>query len=192
MTVSIRRARREDAPFLAAIELMTAPEFATFLLDGLFEGQSIGATLASIYAREGTDSWQWSWVAEDDGAIVAAAGAYPVALVAPAMDTGEAAARLAYYAPIKAAMPTDAFHISRLGVLAPYRRKGVAHGLVDAMQQVAGDHEEARTTLFVWEDNAAARAFYDRLGFTEAARVTLPPHPRALRHGTTILLEKPL
>ena len=191
MTVRIRRARQADAPWLAAVELMTAPEFATFLLDGLFEGQSVGATLSSIYAREGTDSWEWSWVAED-GDIVGAAGAYPTALVQPATDTGEAAERLAYFAPIQAAMPTDAFHISRLGVLEPYRRKGVARALVQAVLDTAIERGEKRVTLFVWEDNAQARAFYDGFGFTEAARVEMPPHPRALRHGTTILLEKPL
>jgi len=191
VTVTIRRAQREDAPYLAAIELMTAPEFATFLLDGLFEGRSVGATLASIYAREGTDSWQWSWVAED-GDTIGAAGAYPTALVQPATDTGEAAERLAYFAPIQAAMPKGAFHIARLGVLAPYRRKGVARALVEVMLQAAIDRGETRATLFVWEDNASARAFYETFGFSEIDRVTLPPHPRAMRHGTTILLEKPL
>ncbi len=191
MSVTIRPANREDAPALAAIELFTAPEFATFLLDGLFEGRSVGATLASIYAREGTDSWQWSWIAED-GDVVGAAGAYPTTLVQPSTDTGEAAARLAYFAPIQAAMPKDSFHISRLGVLEPYRRQGVARSLVQAMTEAAGEHGETRVTLFVWEDNAAARAFYETLGFAEAARVSLPPHPRAMRHGTTVLLEKPL
>lgn len=191
MTVSIRRARQQDAPSLAAVELMTAPEFATFLLHGLFEGRSVGAALSTIYAREGTDSWEWSWVAED-GDIVGAAGAYPVSLVQPATDTGEAAERLAYFAPIQAAMPTDAFHIARLGVLEPYRRKGVARALVQTMLEAAGERGERRATLFVWEDNTQARAFYDTFGFVEAARVTMPAHPRAMRHGTTILLEKPL
>jgi len=191
VTLSIRRAQQADAPSLAAVELMTAPEFATFLLDGLFEGRSVGAVLSSIYAREGTDSWQWSWIARD-GDIVGAAGGCPVSLVQPSTDTGEAARRLAYFDPVKAAMPTDAFHISRLGVLAPYRRKGAARALLRAMEEAAGEHGEKRVTLFVWEDNTGARAFYDRAGFTEADRVTLPPHPRALHHGTTILLEKPL
>ena len=191
MTISIRRAEQSDAPALAAVELLTAPEFATFLLDDLFEGRSVGAVLSSIYAREGTDSWQWSWVAQE-GDTVGAAGGCPVSLVQPATDTGEAARRLAYFAPVTAAMPDDAFHISRLGVLEPYRRRGVAAALLQAMMTAAGRHGEKRATLFVWEDNASARAFYDRSGFTEADRITLPPHPRALRHGTMLLMEKPL
>lgn len=190
MTPTVRRAAPADAPSLAAVEMLTAPEFATFLLDGLFEGRSVGAALSSIYARGGTDSWEWSWLAEAEGTAVGAIGAYPVSLVRPATDTGEAAARLAYFDPIKAVMPPDAMHISRLGVLAPYRRSGIAGALVEAVLAVARDRGERRTTLFVWEDNTGARRFYERLGFAEVDRVTLPPHPRALRHGTTLLLEK--
>jgi len=181
----------DDAPSLAAVELLTTPEFATFLLDGLFEGRSVGAVLSTIYAREGTDSWQWSWVAED-GDIVGAAGGCPTCLIQPSTDTGEAAARQEYYAPVKAAMPDNSFHISRLGVLEPYRRRGVAHALLDAMMAEARVQHETRMTLFVWEDNSAGRGFYDRLGFAEADRITLPPHPRAMRHGDLLLLEKSL
>ncbi len=189
---NIRPARQADAPALAAVELLTAPEFATFLLDGLFKDRSVGAVLSTIYAREGTDSFEWSWVAEAEGQPVGAIGAYPVSLVAAPTDTGEAAERLAYYAPIARAMRPDAFHIGRLGVLEPYRRQGIARALIDAATSVAGNHGERRVTLFVWADNAPALAFYDSLGFAELDRITLPPHPRASRHGPMILLEKPL
>ena len=89
-------------------------------------------------------------------------------------------------------MPADAFHIGRIGVLEPYRRRGIARALIDAATGIAGAHGERRVTLFVWEDNRPARTFYDALGFTERGRITLPPHPRATRHGDMILLEKPL
>ena len=187
----VRPARQADAPMLAVVELLTAPEFATFLLDGLFEGQSVGATLSSIYAREGTDSWEWSWVAED-GAVVGAAGGCPTNLIRPSTDTGEAAARQEYYAPVRAAMPVDSFHISRLGVLDAFRRRGIAGALLDAMIQEARIQHETRVTLFVWEDNAEGRGFYAQQGFAEADRLTLPPHPRAIRHGTLLLMEKSL
>ncbi len=190
MSASVREAAPADAPALAAIEILTAPEFATFLLDGLVEGRSAGSMLAEIYARDGTDSWEWSWVAEEDGEVVGAIGAYPVSLVRPSSDTGEAAARLAYFAPVGAMMPPDAFHIARLGVLEPYRRGGVARALVEAVLGAAWAREDPRVTLFVWEENGGARRFYDRLGFGEIGRVTLPPHPRALCHGTMLLLEK--
>jgi GNAT superfamily N-acetyltransferase len=130
-------------------------------------------------------------VVEDD-TPVAAAGAYPVSLVKPANDTGEAAARLAYFAPVQQAMRADAFHISRLGVLDAYRRQGIARTLVEAITDTARDRGNTRLTLFVWEDNTGARAFYDGLGFSQIDQVTLPPHPRATRHGTTLLLEKSL
>ena len=192
MSITLRKARREDAPHLAVTELMTAPEFATFLLDGLFEGRSVGGTLSEIYARGGTDSYEWSWVAEVAGEIVGAIGAYPVALVKPSEDTGEAAERLAYFDPIRLAMPQDAFHIGRVGVLAPFRRKGIAKQLINAAVSAAGEHGEQRVSLFVWEDNVEAIALYKALGFTQRDHVTLPPHPRMMRHGNSLLMERPL
>lgn len=192
MAPTIRRATKEDAVHLAVVEMLTMPEFATFLLDGLYEGVSVGGTLTSIYKREGTDSWQWSWVAEDQK-VVAAIGAYPVSLVKPSQDTGEAAERLAYFKPIKDAMPKDsALHISRLGVLPAYRRQGLARAMIETCIAVARERGEARVTLFVWEDNTSARALYDDLGFVEATRIVLPEHPRAMRHGPMLLMEKPL
>jgi len=96
------------------------------------------------------------------------------------------------FAPISDAMRPDAFHISRLGVLESHRRSGLARGLVEAVIDTARERGDPRLTLFVWEDNTGARKFYDTLGFAEIDRVTLPAHPRAMRHGTTLLLEKPL
>lgn len=192
MTVKIRKAVRDDAPSLAATELLTTPEFATFLLDGLFEGRSVGATLAGIYARDGTDSYQWSWVAEAEGDVIGAIGAYPNALVPPPSDTGEAAERLAYYDPIRLAMRKDAFHIGRLGVLDAFRRQGIAQSLIKAACEHAGQNGETQVTLFVWEDNAPAIALYRSLGFDEVDRVVLPPHPRAMRHGPSIMMGRPL
>ena len=192
MSFTVRPALRQDAPALAAVELLTAPEFATFLLDGLFEGVSTGAALSAIYAREGTDSYEWSWIAEADGETVGAIGAYPVSLVNPPQDTGEAAARIAYYEPIKRIMRPDAFHISRLGVLEPYRRRGIAGAMLEQAIAVAGARGERRVTLLVWADNASAIAFYTASGFAETDSLTLPAHPRAMRHGSMILLERAL
>lgn len=176
---------------LAAIELSTAPEFANFLLDGLFKNSSVGAHLARIYASdEGVDSHLWSWIAELDGDPVGAIGAYPTKLLRKPTDTGEAAARLAQFAPISEAMRPDAFHISRLGVLDGYRRMGIAQKLIEAACKTAGSHGEKLLTLFVWENNTGALRLYQRLGFCELQRVTIDPHPRLQRDGVSLMLGK--
>lgn len=192
MTLSIRRAAREDAPTLAVIELLTAPEFATFLLEDLFEGTTVGASLSTIYRRGGTDSYEWSWIANRDGDDVGAIGAYPVSLVQASSDTGEAADRLAYFDGIRGKMRADAFHISRLGVLEPFRRMGIARQLIDTACASAGAHGETRVTLFVWEDNAEAVGLYNALGFEQIDSVVIPAHPRMLRHGRSLLMSRAL
>jgi len=162
--LSIRRAEQKEAAYLAAIELHTAPEFANFLLDGLFPDVSVGEALSRIYARsEGVDSYLWSWIAQIGEDRVGAIGAYP-----------------------------DAFHISRLGVLGGFRRAGVAQGLVSAAVSAAGAHGEKHVTLFVWQDNEPALGLYKKLGFKEIDRVEIPPHPRMERHGTSLLLSRDL
>jgi len=80
VTYSVRRAVEDDSTSLAVIEMLTAPEFASFLLEGLFGDTSVGAILSWRYRQGGADSTDWSWVAEDDGAVIGAMGAYPVSL----------------------------------------------------------------------------------------------------------------
>lgn len=190
--IRYRAAEREDAPVLAAIELSTAPEFATFLLDGLIQGRSAGGVLSAIYARDTVDSWRWSWIAELGGAPVGAIGAYPVCLIEASNDTGEAARRMAQFKPIKQCMRPDAFHIARLGVLDGHRRLGIARGLIEVALSAAGKHDETLVTLFAWQDNVPALALYDSLGFTELARVHIEAHPRLTRSGTTLMLGRAL
>ena len=174
---------------LAVIELSTTPEFATFLLEGLFENVSVGAALSRVYARgEGVDSYLWSWIAEEGDDAVGAIGAYPTALRRVPTDTGEAAERLAQFAPISEAMPADAFHISRLGVLPGYRGQGIARKLIETACESAGEHGEKLVSLFVWEDNEPALRLYDGLGFRELRRVTIAPHPRLARAGVSLML----
>lgn len=191
--LSIRRAEQIEAAYLAAIELHTAPEFANFLLDGLFPDVSVGEALSRIYARsEGVDSYLWSWIAQIGEDRVGAIGAYPATLMVAPNEQGEAAERIAFFEPIRLAMRPDAFHISRLGVLGGFRRAGVAQGLVSAAVSAAGAHGEKHVTLFVWQDNEPALGLYKKLGFKEIDRVEIPPHPRMERHGTSLLLSRDL
>ncbi|WP_448073907.1 GNAT family N-acetyltransferase [Georgenia yuyongxinii] len=59
------------------------------------------------------------------------------------------------------------------------RRFGVAHALVEAVQEAAAAEGAARLTLFVVDDNDAARRLYERLGFRPTGEVqALPTDPR--------------
>jgi len=194
VTWSIRRAVEEDSPSLAVVELLTAPEFANFLLEGMFGDASVGAILSWRYRQGGVDSTEWSWVAENEGDVVAAMGAYPVALsrAEQDIDSGEANERNAHFLPLRPLMRDDAFHIARLGVLVQARRLGIARGLVATAEAAARDAELSLLTLIVWADNDAALKLYDALGFVEKDSAEIAAHPRLERHGKMLLLGKDL
>lgn len=194
MTYSIRRTVEDDSTSLAVVELMTAPEFATFVLEGLFGDASIGAILSWRYQQGGVDSTQWSWVAENGGEVIGAMGAYPVALAKKEWgnDEGEAKERNAHFACLRPLMRDDAFHIARLGVLPQARRRGVAQALIKEAEAATRKADLSLLTLIVWADNEAALSLYYGMGFTERGDAEIAPHPRMARHGKMLLLGKDL
>lgn len=194
MTFTVRRAVEEDSPSLAVVELLTAPEFANFLLEGMFGDASVGAILSWRYRQGGVDSTDWSWVAEEGGSVIGAMGAYPVALsrAEQDIDAGEADERNAHFLPLRPLMRDEAFHIARLGVLPQARRRGVAGELVELAEQAAREAGLSLLTLVVWADNDAALALYGALGFTERDSAVIKPHPRLTRDGKMLLLGKDL
>lgn len=194
MTYAVRRAVEEDSTSLAVVEMLTAPEFASFLLEGLFGEMSVGAILSWRYRQGGADSTDWSWVAEGDDGVIGAMGAYPVALSMKewGTDEGEAKERNAHFATLQTLMREDAFHISRLGVLAQARRRGVARALIEQAEAATREAGLSLLTLIVWADNDPALALYHGLGFTERGSTEIAPHPRLTRHGKMLLLGKDL
>jgi len=192
VTFSIRRTVEEDSTSLAVVEMLTAPEFATFILEGLFGDSSVGAILSWRYRQGGADSVDWSWVAEDQTGVIGAMGAYPVALSMKewGTDEGEAKKRNAHFAPLQKMMRADAFHIARLGVLMAARRRGVASGLIGTAEQATRDAGLSLLTLIVWADNDPALGLYRALGFTERDSTIIAPHPRLSHDGKMLLMGK--
>jgi len=194
VTFSIRRTVEDDSTSLAVVEMLTAPEFATFILEGLFGDSSVGAILSWRYRQGGADSVDWSWVAEDETGVVGAMGAYPVALSMKewGTDEGEAKERNAHFASLQGMMREDAFHIARLGVLLQARRRGVASSLIATAEQATREAGLSLLTLIVWADNEPALALYHALGFTERDSTMIEPHPRLPRDGKMLLMGKDL
>ena len=192
MTYSVRRAVEDDSTSLAVVEMLTAPEFASFLLEGLFGDTSVGAILSWRYRQGGADSTDWSWIAEEDGAVIGAMGAYPVSLskLEWGTDEGEAKERNDHFVGLQALMRDDAFHIARLGVLPQARRRGVAQTLIAEAEAATREAGLSLLTLIVWADNDPALALYRGLGFTERDSTEIAAHPRLTRHGKMLLMGK--
>lgn len=62
-------------------------------------------------------------------------------------------------------------HIITIDVAEAQRRRGVGRLLMDALLERCREAEAVRLRLEVAVDNAAAIAFYERLGFTETGRI---------------------
>ncbi|KAJ1731887.1 hypothetical protein LPJ61_002309 [Coemansia biformis] len=80
-------------------------------------------------------------------------------------------------------------YMMTLGVLAPYRRLGIAQGLLDsAVEAAAADQTVRRIVLHVQIDNDDALRFYHRRGFTTLRMVERyykalePPHAYLLQY----------
>ncbi len=188
----VRPARPGDAPMMAAVEMLTAPEFARFVFEDLIPDLSAGALMSQLYGGDGPDGWRWSWIAEAEGETVGALTAYPTRLLGAVDPQDPAAGRLAHLAGFAALTPKNALHISRLGVLEGFRGRGLARALISAALLRAAREEAETVSLFVWADNAPARALYDSLGFRPSGRVEIAPHPRLTRHGESLLMTRPV
>ncbi|HED24031.1 MAG TPA: GNAT family N-acetyltransferase [Firmicutes bacterium] len=67
-------------------------------------------------------------------------------------------------------MIIDEVHITTLAVAEPYRRRGIATRLLQALIQGVGSHRPRSFTLEVRPSNTAARRFYEKQGFAVCGR----------------------
>ena len=124
-------------------------------------------------AALGGDAWSESLVREG------VAGRVPLAVFLVALVGDE----LAGYA--ATSIVADLAELQRIAVHETHRRTGVASALLTRAEEEASARHADRVLLEVREDNAAARAFYERSGFSEIAR-----RRRYYRDGTdAVVLE---
>ena len=78
---------------------------------------------------------------------------------------GYASAQLQRRADTPFRHPAELLCVHWMGVLAQRRRQGVGRALIDAMRAEAASRGVSTVTIDVWEFNAEARAFYEKVGF---------------------------
>ena len=84
-------------------------------------------------------------------------------LVAMPKETAEIVAYIVYW------LMFDEVHFLNLAVETRFRRRGIGGALVKLVLEEGRKHGAARALLEVRESNAAARTFYEKLGFSEAS-----------------------
>ncbi len=112
--------------------------------------------LAAVEALQ-RSAFAHAWGAEAFGAELAERGMARVYVARAA--SGDVVAYCACW------LVVDELHINSLAVAEPWRRRGVATRLLDAVSREAREQGATSATLEVRESNRAARALYERLGF---------------------------
>lgn len=184
----MRRARDGDAPALAELLYLTAPDMYDRVAGG--RDRALRVIAADLGARDAG-----TWVAERDGAVVGAMVAFPYgdapdrtrAFVRAAIRSTPpwrwpAIARLMWKGHRRAPRhPPDWLYVDALATAPEHRRRGVASALLAHAERVALAERRGALALDTPESNAAALALYESTGFTVAKVLpTTPPVPGAV------------
>ncbi|HEY6478188.1 MAG TPA: GNAT family N-acetyltransferase [Polyangia bacterium] len=151
VAVAVRRARHEDWPGVASL---------------LREVDQLHAELAPAYFRAGARAeveWQ-QLLAETTAAAWVAVDAVASAL-------GFLALRLYETPPDPTMVPRRRAHLETLVVATSARRRGLGRRLVKEASAWARARGADEMVLTIWAGNAAADAFYERLGYRVLSRV---------------------
>jgi ribosomal protein S18 acetylase RimI-like enzyme len=140
----------------------------------LREVDDLHATLAPEYFRSAPRSEdEWSRLMEEDNGAVfvaeppAADGAVAL-LVARIYDTPDNPAMV----------QRRRLHIETVVVCYKHRRQGIGRRLMEEAVAWGRGHGAVEVVLTTWVGNAAAEAFYERLGYRELSRVLYAPIDR--------------
>ncbi|HVU49613.1 MAG TPA: GNAT family N-acetyltransferase [Polyangia bacterium] len=129
------------------------------------EVDDLHAGLAPAYFRKAARAeaeWRELLTASDVAVFVAEEAGRPVGVVS---------VRVYETPPDPAMVPLRRGHVEMLVVSAAHRRRGVGKALMDEVASWARRQGAAELVLTVWAGNAAAEAFYDRLGYRALSRV---------------------
>lgn len=148
MSVQVRRATSSDAPALALVGAATFLESYSGVIDGraLMRHCALKQT-ETVYAAALADAAQALWLAEIEP------GAAPVGYLHLAPPDLPVETR-----------PSD-LEIKRIYVLGKLQTAGVGARLLAACEAEARRRGAARLLLGVYQGNAKALGFYDRVGF---------------------------
>jgi GNAT superfamily N-acetyltransferase len=186
----IRPARAEDAAAIARLFLISSDGLAAYIW-GLLAGpgEPLEAVGRRRYARTGVAfSWENALVAEQEGAVVGMAHAFPIGVSdAPSEEPDPV---LRPYAELE---DPGSLYLAGLAIEAPYRGQGIGAALMDATEAGAAARGFDRVSTICFAMNTGAYRLYERRGYVAKDRRPLVPHP-TLRYasGDAVLLVKTL
>ena len=155
-TIGMRVGNAEDAKTLAELEkiIFPAEAWTEEMFRGEFSGLNPVLYLLLVDTADGTASGPNGDTAGQDGPDGALRDRYTDRVIG--------------YAGIW--LIQDEGHLTNVGILPDYRRRGLAERLVTALLRAAEERGAVRETLEVRVSNAPAIALYEKLGFRLAGK----------------------
>ena len=189
--VSLRPARREDCASIARLYRMAADGVADYIWSTLAEpGEDLLEVGRRRYEREGTAfSYQNCTVADAGGAVVGLLMAFPMLRDPAAPAAQEVDPVLAPYAGLE---EDRSYYVAGVSAAPEWRGRGIGSRLLALAEEQARGLELDCLSLVCFEENAAAKRLYDRLGYRVVARAAVVPHPLIGHTGDALLLVKRL
>lgn len=175
--VRLRPGAPADCREIAALFLVSSDGLAAYIWSLLdMPGLDLIDIGARRYAREGVAfSYQNCFMAERNGKVAGMLHSFPI----EASDEGEALLEesdpvLRPYAELE---DPGSLYISGIAVKERQRGQGIGTALMAMAEERARSLGLPRLSLICFEANLGAMALYRRLGFREAARRPIVPHP---------------
>jgi ribosomal protein S18 acetylase RimI-like enzyme len=190
--IVFRAALPADAYALAELSILGGDGIYEFLLEEMAPREMLAGLMArSIKQNAGSFCWRNYLVAEDQG-VVGMVHAFPGSLLQQEERDVLPQDRVGILDPIDQAQDWASFLINSVAVRPRHRRQGIAARLMEMAMDQAKPGGFARATANVWEDNIAARALCEKLGFGVGNRVELPPHPGLGHAGGSLVMVRQL
>lgn len=186
----IRPARAEDAGAIARLFLISSDGLAAYIWGLLAEpGEPLEVVGRRRYARTGVPfSWENTLVAEQDGAVIGMAHAYPIGASDAPSDEPDPVLR-----PYAELEEPGSLYLAGLAIEGPSRGLGIGSALMGATEARAAALDLDRVSTICFAMNTGAYRLYQRRGYVAKDRRPLVPHP-TLRYdaGDAVLLVKTL
>jgi ribosomal protein S18 acetylase RimI-like enzyme len=188
---TFRPAQRSESRTIAELYRVSSDGVADYIWTGLAApGEGVLDVGARRYAREGTDfSYQNVTVATIEDRIVGMMAAYRMgAAEQPGTEIDFDVDPV--LRPFHILEQPNSYYVSGVALFPEYRGSGIGGRFMQLAFENARTRGLPQVSLIVFEQNAGARRLYDRLGFREAMRERVVPHPLIHYTGDALLLIK--
>lgn len=189
--VTFRPARKAESRTIAELYQISSDGVADYIWTGMAgPGENLLDVGARRYAREETDfSYQNVTVATVGEKIIGMIAAYAMGpMEQPGTEFDFDVDPV--LRPFQILEQPNSHYVSGVAVFPEHRGGGIGSQFMQRAFDEAHTRGLPQVSLIVFEQNVGAKRLYDRLGFREAMRETVVPHPLIHYAGDALLLVK--